>query len=151
MPENFDDDLHTKPEVHRRVAAGDGAQTAPRGRMDPGDRDIWLRQLDYYVKLHQLSDQCLAVILAALDDIDQWDNTVVVFTSDHGDQCGSHGLRSKGPWNYEETMRIPLYLSAPGLTAEGTATESLTSHTDLAATNLGVGRGGRPPICPARA
>ena len=135
LPENFSDDLHTKPEVHRRWLL-EMERTSTPGPMDPGDRDLWLRQLDYYVKLHQLSDQCLAVILAALDDIDQWDNTVVAFTSDHGDQCGSHGLRSKGPWNYEETMRIPLYLSAPGLTTAGTATESLTCHTDLAATIL---------------
>ena len=135
LPENFHDDLHTKPEVHRRWLLEMERNSTP-GPMDPGDRDLWLRQLDYYVKLHQLSDQCLGVILAALDDIDQWDNTVVMFTSDHGDQCGSHGLRSKGPWNYEETMRIPLYLSAPGLTTAGTATESLTCHTDLAATVL---------------
>jgi arylsulfatase A-like enzyme len=48
--------------------------------------------------------------------------------------CGSHGLRSKGPFNYEEIMRIPLYVVAPGRTVPGSATESLTSSVDVAAT-----------------
>ena len=61
-----------------------------------------------------MSDESLALILDALDETNGWDNTIVIFTADHGDQCGSHGLRSKGPWNYEETMRIPLYVVAPG-------------------------------------
>ena len=68
------------------------------GDMRKDDPDIWLRQLDYYAKLHELNDQCVGHVLSALDDIDAWENTIIVFTSDHGDQCGSHNLRSKGPW-----------------------------------------------------
>ena len=85
------------------------------GYLDPADRPKWLRLLDYYLKLHQMSDESLSLILDALDETGAWDNTVVIFTADHGDQCGSHGLRSKGPWNYEETMKIPLYVVAPGI------------------------------------
>ena len=87
------------------------------GYLDPNDHAKWIRLLDYYLKLHQMSDESLSLILSALDDTKAWDNTIVIFTADHGDQCGSHGLRSKGPWNYEETMRIPLYVVAPGITS----------------------------------
>ncbi len=48
--------------------------------------------------------------------------------------CGSHGLRSKGPFVYDEIMRVPLYVKVPGVTAPGTATSALGSHVDLAAT-----------------
>ncbi len=133
LPENFDADWHTKPEVHRRWMKQMEATGNP-GVMDRDDTDIWLRQLDYYAKLHQLNDQSVQLILDALDDTDGWRDTIVVFTSDHGDQCGSHRLRSKGPWNYQETMRIPLYVVAPGITEPGSKCAALTSHVDLART-----------------
>ena len=135
LPPNFDDDLFTKPDVHRRWMDVLTRRSIP-GEMRRDDPDIWLRQLDYYAKLHELNDQCVGHVLSALDDIDGWENTVIVFTSDHGDQCGSHTLRSKGPWNYQETMRIPLYISAPGIVKPGSKTDSLTSHVDLARTVL---------------
>ena len=46
----------------------------------------------------------------------------------------SHGLRSKGPFVYDEIMRVPLYVKVPGTTAPGTVTSALGSHVDLAAT-----------------
>lgn len=133
LPPNFDDDLYTKPEVHRRWMTQMLRNGMP-GVMEREDTDIWLRQLDYYAKLHQLNDESVGKILGAMDETDQWDDTIVIFTSDHGDQCGSHRLRSKGPWNYQETMRIPLYINAPGITDSGTATDALSCHIDLART-----------------
>ena len=46
-------------------------------------------------------------MLGALEASGAWDDTVIIFTSDHGDMCGSHGLRSKGPFVYDEIMRVP--------------------------------------------
>ena len=48
--------------------------------------------------------------------------------------CGSHGLRSKGPFVYDEIMRVPLYVKVPGTTTPGSVTSALGSHVDLAAT-----------------
>ena len=137
LPANFDDDLFDKPEVHRQWLYEQ--QHAHYGYIDPSDTHAWLRHLDYYVKLHQLGDKSLGRVLAALDDAGQGDDTVIVFTSDHGDMCGSHGLRSKGPFNYEEIMRIPLYVRVPGVTTAGTTTESLTSSIDVATTIANLG------------
>jgi len=136
LPDNFDDDLHTKPDVHRRFMH---EMSRSQGWIERDDTRSWLRLLDYYLKLHELSDQSLSLILGALDDADLWDDTVVIFTADHGDQCGSHGLRSKGPWNYEETMRIPLYVVAPGHTSPGTTTDAMLSPVDLSATICELG------------
>ena len=73
-------------------------------------------------------------MLGALEASGAWDDTIVIFTSDHGDMCGSHGLRSKGPFVYDEIMRVPLYVRVPGLTTPGSVTGALGSHVDLAAT-----------------
>lgn len=133
VPDNFDDDLHTKPEVHRRWMF-EMLRQSGAGEMRRDDHAIWCRMLDYYVKLHEVNDLAMGKVLNALDRTDDAHETVVIFTSDHGDQCGSHGLRSKGPWNYQETMRIPLYMRVPGRTRAGTTCESLTSSVDLART-----------------
>ena len=82
--------------------------------MDRDDPDIWRAMLDYYVKLHELNDGASAPCSMPSTDSGAATTPSCIFTSDHGDQCGSHRLRSKGPWNYQETMRIPLYVRAPG-------------------------------------
>ena len=114
------------------VALGPAARAV--GVHRPGRRQAWLRHLDYYVHLHQLADRSLGTVLSALEAAGAWDDTVVIFTSDHGDMCGSHGLRSKGPFVYDEIMRVPLYIKVPGVTTAGSVTSALGSHVDLAAT-----------------
>jgi len=132
LPANFDDDLHTKPESHRQWRWDQ--QHGLYGYIDPADTRSWLRHLDYYVHLHHLADQSLGTVLGALEASGAWDDTIIIFTSDHGDMCGSHGLRSKGPFVYDEIMRVPLYVKVPGTTGAGTVTNALGSHADLAAT-----------------
>jgi len=132
LPANFDDNLFTKPEAHR--AWRYDQQHSLYGYIDPSDKKSWLRHLDYYLALHQLADQSLGTVLQALDNSGAADDTIVIFTSDHGDMCGSHGLRSKGPFVYEEIMHVPLIIRAPGVTTPNTSTASLSSHVDLATT-----------------
>jgi arylsulfatase len=132
LPANFDDDLHAKPEAQRQWRWDQ--QHGFWGYIDPTDTNAWLRHLDYYAELHRLADQSLGTVLDALDDSGRADDTIVLFTSDHGDMCGSHGLRSKGPFVYDEIMRVPLYVRAPGLVRAGTRTSALASHVDLART-----------------
>jgi len=132
LPANFSDDLHAKPEAHRQWRWDQ--QHGLWGYIDPSDTKAWLRHLDYYVELHRLADRSLGTVLGALEESGAWDDTVVIFTSDHGDMCGSHGLRSKGPFVYDEIMRVPLYMKVPGRTRPATATEALATHVDLAAT-----------------
>ncbi len=136
LPANFDDDLHAKPEAHRQWRWDQ--QHGMWGYIDPGDTASWLRHLDYYVELHRLADRSLGIVLSALEAAGVWDDTVVIFTSDHGDMCGSHGLRSKGPFVYEEIMRVPLYVRVPGRTTPGSVTDALATHVDLAATVLSL-------------
>jgi arylsulfatase A-like enzyme len=136
LPDNFSDDLHTKPEAHRQWRHDQ--QHGIWGMIEPSDTKSWLRHLDYYVELHRHADRSLGTVLGALEDAGAWDETIVIFTSDHGDMCGSHGLRSKGPFVYEEIMRVPLYVRVPGMTTPGSSTSALATHVDLAATISGL-------------
>ena len=117
LPENFGDDLISKPACQRQWRWDQ--QHGIWGFVDPSDRRAWLRHLDYYVRLHELADESLGTVLAALEASGAWDDTIVVFTSDHGDMCGSHGLRSKGPFVYDEIMKVPAFVRAPGVTSRG--------------------------------
>jgi len=143
LPPNFDDDLFTKPDVHR--AWLDEQNGTYYGSVSRDDTRSWLRMLDYYWWQHQQSDDNLGKVLDALDATGQADDTIVIFTSDHGEMCGSHGLRSKGPFIYQENMNVPLYVVAPGVSAAGTVTDALATHVDLAATVVALaGADGRP-------
>ncbi len=143
LPENFHDDLHTKPEVQRvwRYVRNREHFVGRLDPRDPGDVASWLRGLDYYAWLHERLDSALEVILGALDRLGLYDGAYVVYTSDHGDACGAHGLRAKLPCVYEEVMGVPLIVKPPASAGPGAAssaggrsTSALATHVDLAAT-----------------
>jgi len=136
LPASFDDDLISKPACQRQWRWDQ--QHGLWGTIDPADGQAWRRHLDYYVQLHQLADESLGAVLGALAESGAWDDTVIVFTSDHGDMCGSHGLRSKGPFVYDEIMKVPAIVRVPGVTSGGAASVALTSHVDLALTICGL-------------
>jgi arylsulfatase A-like enzyme len=81
-------------------------------------------------------DHLAGIILDALIDTDQFDNTLFIFTSDHGEMLGDHGMIYKGSTFFEEVMRIPLLISAPGRREGGLVSDALVSHLDLFPTIL---------------
>jgi choline-sulfatase len=97
-----------------------------------GLRDI----LALYYGATTWADSALGRMLTALDEAGLADETIVVVTSDHGDNLGSHGLVQKGTPN-EESIRVPLLARWPGrLPAGAVAGEGLASLVDLAPTLL---------------
>jgi arylsulfatase A-like enzyme len=106
----------------------------------------WARCLDMYLWLQQQVDAQIGRVLGKLASRPEIDrNTVVVFTSDHGEYGGSHGLRGKGATAYEEAIKVPLYIRDPHghLTPKAGDTRSqLTSSVDLAPLLLTIGYGG---------
>jgi uncharacterized sulfatase len=73
-----------------------------------------------------------------LEAVPSLDDTVVVYTSDHGDALGEHGLPYKGPFMYEELIRIPMVIRAPGAWAKPRQRGSLVTQADLAPTLAGL-------------
>jgi N-acetylglucosamine-6-sulfatase len=83
-------------------------------------------------------DESLGRIVATLDSLGVLDNTLLVFTSDHGYFYGEHGLDQERRLAYEETARIPLLVRYPRLTRAGTTPAQLTQTIDVASTILDV-------------
>jgi arylsulfatase A-like enzyme len=137
LPPNFGDELIDKPAAQRQWRWDQ--QHGLWGYIDPSDTKSWLRHLDYYVKLQRMADESLGTVLGALEDSGAYDDTIIIFTSDHGDMCGSHGLRSKGPFVYEEIMHVPCYLRVPGVTHAGSQSDAIATHVDLASTICALG------------
>ena len=84
-------------------------------------------------------DESVGRLLEVLERQGQLDNTVVVFTSDHGYFYGEHGLNAERRLAFEETARIPLLVRYPGLVEGGTAPDQLVLSIDLAPTLLELG------------
>jgi arylsulfatase A-like enzyme len=89
-------------------------------------------------------DDAVGRILAALQESGLADNTVIVFTSDHGDFMGDHGLMLKGPIHYQGLVRIPFIWADPQAAQQGSSSESLASSVDIARTVLA--RAGIAPV-----
>jgi arylsulfatase A-like enzyme len=81
-------------------------------------------------------DNDLGLVLAALDRPELKDNTLVVFTSDRGEQLGSHGMTGDDTF-YEESVRIPLAVRHPSLGRPGER-DFLVSQADIAPTLLAL-------------
>jgi arylsulfatase len=97
----------------------------------------WKRFNDYYVNCTRNVDRSLEALLAELQALRLDQNTIVVFTSDHGEMAGAHGLRGKGPFAYRETTHLPLYMVHPDV-AGGQQCKSLSGHIDLVPTLLSM-------------
>jgi len=74
------------------------------------------------------------------------EDTYIIFTSDHGDMMGAHGLTGKGPVMYEEITWMPLLIEQPCGTGAGTVNSTLVSHIDLLPTMLELAGMKVPPI-----
>ncbi|MEH3137574.1 MAG: sulfatase-like hydrolase/transferase [Mycolicibacterium neoaurum] len=97
----------------------------------PPEEERWRRFSDFYLNSIRSVDQQLQLLLGELDNLKLTDNTIVVFTSDHGEMGGAHGLRGKGPFAYQEAIHLPLHIVHPDV-AGGQNVSSLTGHIDLA-------------------
>ncbi len=103
----------------------------------PLEADRWKRFSDYYLNCLRAVDQQVNYLLRELDSLGLSENTIIVFTSDHGEAGGSHGLHGKGPFAYKETMHLPLLFVHPDVRG-GQTTKALSGHIDLVPTLLSM-------------
>lgn len=89
---------------------------------------------EYYALVKEVDDW-VGQILDKLDELGLTDNTLVIFTSDHGEMLGSHGMRGKFCF-YEESSHVPMMIRFPGRIKPGTKVKAPVSNMDLFATIL---------------
>jgi arylsulfatase A-like enzyme len=91
-----------------------------------------------YLGTLSMTDHYIGKILDKLEALGLKDNTLVVFTTDHGHFFGQHGLMGKGAFHYEDMIKIPCIARLPGLTPNNSRTNALISLVDLAPTFLDI-------------
>jgi arylsulfatase A-like enzyme len=114
-----------------------------KSRQDWSEEDF-IEYRRYFYALTTELDLAVGHILETLEQRGELDDTLLVFTSDHGDMCGDHSLTVKGPHFYDEIMHVPLILHWPaGLGRDRRDIHEMIEMVDLLPTMLGLA-GARP-------
>jgi len=127
LPANFEESYDGKPQFLREA----------RGREFAAHLDEagWRMMRAVYFQLVSLVDKQIGLFLSDLEALDLLDDSLIVFTSDHGDMTGNHHLAYKGSHFYEELMRVPFLIHYPGQTAARTY-DGIAAMEDIAPTIL---------------
>ena len=132
LPASFFDDLARQPQAVRNYkVSGDGMF----GRIPMERRDMWHNHVNYYINCMIDVDRHIGSVLDALEESGQAENTIIIFTSDHGEMCGAHHLRQKGSVAFKETVNVPMVIVDPNKPGAG-RTDAVGSHLDLVPTIL---------------
>jgi len=123
------------------VSIGDEMADSPYLRVKKGTDEKYSdpKMIQYFISeyyaLVKEVDDWIGQILDKLDELGLTDNTLVVFTSDHGEMLGSHGMRGKFCF-YEESSHVPMMIRFPGRIKPGIKVKAPVSNMDLFATIL---------------
>jgi arylsulfatase len=132
LPDNLVDDFRLQPDG---VRAYKESTDFNYGRVPDDRTDLWIKRRNYLVNCMRLVDAQFNKILEALDRQNLWENTVVIFTSDHGEMNGAHRMQQKGAITFDEAAIVNLTVCGPGI-PRGQRTAAVGSHLDLAPTLL---------------
>ncbi len=127
-----------RPAAHLDFADARGALV---GRI-PNEDKRWKRLNKYYLNCIQSVDGHVSSILDELDDQGLADNTIVIYTSDHGELGGAHGINGKGATAYREQNNVPFIVVHPDFPGNQRC-KAVTSHLDVATTLISLA-GGKP-------
>lgn len=143
-PVRSDGDLAGQPDALRELREQHQAvdHDAVVHLAEPTEEQSARQRRHYYANVTMIDEQ-IGLLVEALDRRGVLDDTVIVFTSDHGDCLGDHGHSQK--WTmYEASVRVPAIVWGPGRVAAGRRIDALTSMMDLGPTVLELA-GVEPP------
>jgi arylsulfatase A-like enzyme len=132
-PYNQVPDRHREPYRDKPLSA---LLRRPNVRLEGAGKPAAAAVADYFAAVTGVDEQ-FGRILATLDRLRLAENTIVVFTSDHGDMMGGHALMGK-PHPYEEAFNTPFLLRWPGRVKAAASDDLLLSTPDLMPTLLGL-------------
>lgn len=130
-PEHFADTA--RGEIEKWVQRGTYSFTALTGEtpLDQLEDDAIRQSRAHYYGMVQLIDRSLATVMATLERRGLADNTLVIFTSDHGELLGDHGLWFKGPFHYEAIINVPLIMRWPAGLPAGRVVDAPVGLVDV--------------------
>lgn len=96
------------------------------------DESLLRKDMAIYYGMISFMDQQIGRILDRLDQLGLSENTLLVFSTDHGHFLGQHGLVAKGAFHYEDMLRLPFLLRWPGHVPAGASSPAIQSLVDLA-------------------
>ena len=136
LPDYVEGELENKPlwQMYDHVNGAYGGRAARFRNSEMSDTDHRLVRAAYWAMCDQI-DYHVGRLIAALEETGQREDTIVVFTSDHGELLGDHGIYFKGPFFYDCSIRVPLIMSMPGTIKPQRAT-GLVELLDLPQTLL---------------
>ena len=132
LPASFFDDLEGQPPA---VADYKRLCDLYYGRIPMERRDMWHNHVNYYLNCILDVDRHIGAVLDALEASGQADDTIVIFTADHGEQAGAHHLRQKGGVAFKESVNVPLVIADPR-NPGASRSDAVGSHLDLVPTVL---------------
>ncbi len=139
LPDSTEGELDSKPPFQ--------AQFSRSGRFNWSEmtaEDHRLCRAGYWAMCDHIDTQ-VGRLIDALDQSGERENTLVIFTSDHGEMLGDHQLYVKGPFLYDSAIRVPLIVSLPGSISEGVTSDTMVELADLAPTLLDAAGISREP------
>lgn len=126
---SFRDEFKDKPYIQRQ-------QLLNWGVKDYTWED-WAPTVARYYGIITQMDAAIGRVLDALDEMGLAENTIVIYTSDHGDMCGGHGMVDKHYVMYDDIVRVPLVVRWPGVVPEGVQSDKFVYNAlDLPPTLL---------------
>jgi arylsulfatase A-like enzyme len=134
LPESFHDDHLDSPQYVRDIVAKRGTPDIDPMMLWAPDEDQFRHALAAELGSIEFIDDSVGRIVDAIARLNLTDDTLIVFTSDHGDVFGDHGLILKHFTHYDAAIRVPLIISGAGI-GSGVHHE-LASSTDIAPTLL---------------
>jgi len=114
---SFHDSFERKPYIQR--------QQLLNWRIEDWDWNDWAPVVSRYYGVISQVDDAIGRVLEELDDLSITEETLVIYTADHGDMCGGHRMVDKHYVLYDDVVRVPLVLRWPGRVAEGVERDEL--------------------------
>ncbi|MGE4584860.1 MAG: sulfatase-like hydrolase/transferase [Sphaerochaeta sp.] len=134
---SFRDNLENKPFIYRRMNQPIADESGELLRPSIFSWERWQHLLAIAYAQTTMIDEAIGTILATLEEVGLADDTLVIWTSDHGDALASHGgMFDKGSFMTEETVRIPLLLRWPNRIVAGSHSQQLVNTLDIMPTIL---------------
>ena len=132
LPASFSQpiDAPGRPAAHTDFSIADSVMTGPIPANEPWR---WRKRHNFYLNALRDVDRHIVTVLDELEDRGLASNTIIIFTSDHGELDGAHQMTGKGATSYREQNNVPLIVVHPAF-AGGKRCQAVTSHLDIAPT-----------------